>query len=61
MSLLVGCGKVTLPGQRYPLMTSFDLEVILNLRAHLRKFDEDIEPSPIALYVGTTKFVSQLC
>ena len=46
LSSLVGCGKVTLPGKRYPLMTSFDVEVILNLRVHLRKFDEDIKPSP---------------
>ena len=46
LGLLVGCGKVTPAGKRYLLTTSFDVEVILNLRAHLRKFDEDIKPSP---------------
>ena len=43
--MLVGCGKVTPAGKRYPLTSSFDVEVILNLPEHLRKFDEDIKPS----------------
>ena len=48
LSLLVGCGKITLPGKRYPLMTSFDVKVILNHKLwvpFVPIFNEHIKPS----------------